>query len=280
MDAYERSLKQQADRIRRELSQEGKKAEKLPKAEKREEFVPSDVPSPIFGYARPKPKINLPVGQSPETREALSVDETEMDKTLDSSKPSTETVAREDAALDAELSLSSETPVVESIVETVTSVVDEPTLEEVTTEETSAPKPDLEQTNISPETQLEASDDKKPLLGDVSILGDGFASVFMGSTDLKSSKVVVREERAEVASEDVSVEPVSVEEVAPIVEDVAKTLQNDDTDAGNSHDEAGLTSAITVSYKAESPPLNVMMTPQDRMAMYRSRRLAQKNNNL
>jgi len=31
MDAYERSLKQQADRIRRELSQEGKKGAPAPK---------------------------------------------------------------------------------------------------------------------------------------------------------------------------------------------------------------------------------------------------------
>ncbi|TCI22213.1 hypothetical protein [Exiguobacterium sp. SL-9] len=336
MDAYERSLKQQADRIRRELSQEGKKGAPAPKPEPKDEFIPSDVPSPIYGYARPKPKIELPIGHSPETRDDLSVrqarrvaqpvervaddvptpavpvepkldmepieepkltvDETTMESfdartdELDSAsaeelsveEPVAEELAVEEPSVE-ELSVEepvAEEPAVEEPVAEEPSVEE---LEEIVTEQADVPS---EETIISTETTEEnpivsetetTEQDIKPLLGEVSILESGFASVFMGSTELKSSKLAVREEKEDVTEEDVSLEA-PVETVAPIVEDVAKTLQSEDTI--EVPDEEELTPAMSVTYKAEGPPLNVMMTPQDRMAMYKSRRLAKKNNNL
>ncbi|MCT4784675.1 hypothetical protein, partial [Exiguobacterium himgiriensis] len=127
--------------------------------------------------------------------------------------------------------------------------------------------------------ERDGEQEEKTGLGDVSILEDGFASVFFSSTDLTSSKVVVRDEKEPVSAEPLSVEETTVEDVAPIVEDVAKTLQTAHEQTVV-EDEVELTPAVGVSYKAEGPPLNVMMTPQDRMAMYRKRRLEQKNNNL
>lgn len=294
MDAYERSLKQQAERIRRELSQEGKKSAPAPKPEPTGEFIPSDVPSPIYGYARPKPKINLPTEHSPETRDDLSINQSEPD--IDP-EPSTVVPANEEIVVDEPVQ-ATEPFVPDEVVVEVNESVESPFVVEETISaehQTVAEPSEPEEATISQETSdvsadessvseadnaSDSSSDLKPLLGDVSILEDGFASVFMGSTHLKTSKIVVREEKEEAASTDFSIGVTSVEEVAPVVEDVAKTLQTDTDEPFHALDEAELTPAVNVSYKADSPPLNVMMTPQDRMAMYRSRRLAQKNNNL
>lgn len=375
MDAYERSLKQQADRIRRELSQEGKKAAPAPKIDPPDEFVPTDVPSPIYGYARPKPKINLPDEHSPETRTDFTSDsrETVTERDVPSASTSESFVSERSAAVDKfdRTTVFNDTLSQERVVLEDSNPVDEPTVDETEAtppieaepEQTSAEETVLEsihlakesqadrvgaaepvtmETEVSEETtpesvdEVEASEatepvvmdakvseetapesvdevveaseamgpmamdaesraesnistetdngdestsDDKPSLGDVSIVEGGFASVFMGSTDLKASKLVVREDKDDVSFDDVTIEASSVEEVAPIVEDVAKTLQAE-PEAQTVEDETELTPAVSVSYKAEGPPLNVMMTPQDRMAMYRSRRLAQKNNNL
>lgn len=327
MDAYERSLKQQADRIRRELSQEGKKGAPAPKPEPKDEFVPSDVPSPIYGYARPKPKIILPTEHSPETRDdsamrqakRVAIPVEEMSEAVPPSltpEPENEPVID---SVDESVMESVDESVVESVDESVVESVDEPVMESVDesapdTDEATTPQSDFdviadeapvaetleemvaEQTDspieasiISAETSQPIDEsqtvledepdesDTKPLLGEVSIVESGFASVFMGSTDLKSSKIAVREEKQDVTEPSLPTEA-SVETVAPIVEDVAKTLQSDEP--VDVPDEETLTPAMGVSYKAEGPPLNVMMTPQDRMAMYKSRRLAKKNNNL
>lgn len=319
MDAYERSLKQQADRIRRELSQEGKKGAPAPKPEPKDEFVPSDVPSPIYGYARPKPKIILPTEHSPETRddsamrqakrvavpveemsEAVlpsvtpepenepvidSVDESVMEsvdesvvesvdepvmESVDESAPDTDEATTPQSDFDV---IADEAPVAETLEEMVAEQTDSPIEASIISAETSQPI-DESQTVLEDEPD---ESDTKPLLGEVSIVESGFASVFMGSTDLKSSKIAVREEKQDVTEPSLPTES-SVETVAPIVEDVAKTLQSDEP--VDVPDEETLTPAMGVSYKADGPPLNVMMTPQDRMAMYKSRRLAKKNNNL
>ncbi len=402
MDAYERSLKQQADRIRRELSQEGKKATPAPKIDPPDEFVPTDVPSPIYGYARPKPKINLPDEHSPETRTDFTSDsrETVTERDVPSASTSEPFVSERSAAVDKfdRTTVFNDTLSQERVVLEDSNPVDEPTVDETEAtppieaepEQTSAEETVLEsihlakesqadrvgaaepvtketevseettpelvdeveaseamgpmamdakvseetapesvdevveaseamepmtmETEVSEETapelvdEVEASEatepvvmdaesraesnistetdngdestsDDKASLGDISIVEGGFASVFIGSTDLKASKLVVREDKDDVSFDDVTIEASSVEEVAPIVEDVAKTLQAE-PEAQTVEDETELTPAVSVSYKAEGPPLNVMMTPQDRMAMYRSRRLAQKNNNL
>lgn len=303
MDAYERSLKQQADRIRRELSQEGKKGAPAPKPEPKDEFVPSDVPSPIYGYARPKPKIILPTEHSPETRDDSamrqakrvavpvegmsevvppsvtpepenepvidSVDESVMES-VDESAPDTDEAMTPQSDFDV---IADEAPVVETLEEMVAEQTDSPIEASIISAETSQP---IDESPTVLEDDPDESD-TKPLLGEVSIVESGFASVFMGSTDLKSSKIAVREEKQDVTEPSLPTES-SVETVAPIVEDVAKTLQSDEP--VDVPDEETLTPAMGVSYKADGPPLNVMMTPQDRMAMYKSRRLAKKNNNL
>ncbi|WP_214714560.1 hypothetical protein [Exiguobacterium sp. s151] len=303
MDAYERSLKQQADRIRRELSQEGKKGAPAPKPEPKDEFVPSDVPSPIYGYARPKPKIILPTEHSPETRDDSamrqakrvavpvegmsevvppsvtsepenepvidSVDESVMES-VDESAPDTDEATTPQSDFDV---IADEAPVAETLEEMVAEQTDSPIEASIISAETSQPI-DESQTVLEDEPD---ESDTKPLLGEVSIVESGFASVFMGSTDLKSSKIAVREEKQDVTEPSLPTEA-SVERVAPIVEDVAKTLQSEEP--VDVPDEETLTPAMGVSYKADGPPLNVMMTPQDRMAMYKSRRLAKKNNNL
>ncbi|QUE87604.1 hypothetical protein [Exiguobacterium alkaliphilum] len=297
MDAYERSLKQQAERIRRELSQEGKKAVPVPKVETPEEFIPSDVPSPIYGYARPKPKINLPSEHSPETRSDLNADSKYVEEASTAEPFVPE--ATEETVNRAELFHGAQSPpvvseTVEEETETEESVDETVDVErDLAVEPEAAPETLVEvpanEVTISPEieeptfdaTQGEPVDEieEKTGLGDVSILEGGFASVFMGSTELSPSKVVIRDEKEAASSEPINVEETSVEQVAPIVEDVAKTLQTD-TEQTVVEDGAELTPAVSVSYKAEGPPLNVMMTPQDRMAMYRKRRLDQKNNNL
>lgn len=235
MDAYERSLKQQAERIKRELSKEGQKGSPPPKVEVTEEFIPSDVPSPIYGYARPKPKIVLPVEHSPETREAY-------DSTMASTHSATE----------------------EPIQESSTEPVSEPEWSEESNE------------LISEEMEME----EKSILGEVSILDNGFSSVFMQSTDLSRSKkeTVVEAHQDATPHTDLDIDE-SAEQIGPSLEQIAERLQtpSEQQEVPSATD---LTPAVQVSFKADQPPVNVMMTPKDRMAMYRSRRLAQKNNNL
>lgn len=235
MDAYERSLKQQAERIKRELSKEGQKGSPPPKVEVTEEFIPSDVPSPIYGYARPKPKIVLPVEHSPETREAY-------DSTMASTHSATE----------------------EPIQESSTENVSEPEWSEESNE------------LISGEIEIE----DKSILGEVSILDNGFSSVFMQSTDLSRSKkeTVVEAQQGATPQTDLDIDE-SAEQIGPSIEQIAERLQTPSEQQGMPSN-TDLTPAVQVSFKADQPPVNVMMTPKDRMAMYRSRRLAQKNNNL
>ena len=235
MDAYERSLKQQAERIKRELSKEGQKGSPPPKVEVKEEFIPSDVPSPIYGYARPKPKIVLPVEHSPETRDAY-------DSTMASTQSTTE----------------------EPIQESSTESVSEP--------EWSNESNEL----ISEEMEME----EKSILGEVSILDNGFSSVFMQSTDLSRSKkeTVVEAHQDATPHTDLDIDG-SAEQIGPSFEQIAERLQTPPEQQEVPYD-IELTPAVQVSFKADQPPVNVMMTPKDRMAMYRNRRLAQKNNNL
>ena len=235
MDAYERSLKQQADRIKRELSKEGQPVSPPPKVDITDEFIPTDVPSPIYGYARPKPKIVLPVEHSPETREPL------------------------------EMSTASEV------------VLPEESLQDEETTNAISPEIDAEHVEDISEETIE---EEKSILGQVSILDNGFSSVFMQSTDLSRSK---KEEVVEVqqhAAPDESLDiDGSVEQIGESIEQIAEKLQTPSEQEELPAD-TELTPAVQVSFKADQPPVNVMMTPKDRMAMYRSRRLAQKNNNL
>ncbi|MCT4785452.1 hypothetical protein ACFQO8_04340 [Exiguobacterium aestuarii] len=235
MDAYERSLKQQADRIKRELSREGQTVSPPPKVDITDEFIPTDVPSPIYGYARPKPKIVLPVEHSPETREPFEMS-TEPEVVL------TEESLQED-------------------------------------ENESSPIPGVEDEHVE-EISEETIEEEKSILGQVSILDNGFSSVFMQSTDLSGSKKeeVVEVHQHAAPGEDLDIDG-SVEQIGESIEQIAEKLQTPSEQQELPVD-TDLTPAVHVSFKADQPPVNVMMTPKDRMAMYRSRRLAQKNNNL
>jgi hypothetical protein len=210
------------------------------------------------------------VTSEPENEPVIdSVDESVMES-VDESAPDTDEATTPQSDFDV---IADEAPVAETLEEMVAEQTDSPIEASIISAETSQPI-DESQTVLEDEPD---ESDTKPLLGEVSIVESGFASVFMGSTDLKSSKIAVREEKQDVTEPSLPTEA-SVERVAPIVEDVAKTLQSDEP--VDVPDEETLTPAMGVSYKADGPPLNVMMTPQDRMAMYKSRRLAKKNNNL
>lgn len=234
MDAYERSLKQQADRIKRELSKEGQPVSPPPKVDITDEFIPTDVPSPIYGYARPKPKIVLPVEHSPETREPF------------------------------EMSTASE-------------VV--PSEESLQDEEIVSISPEIDAEHVE-DISGETTEEEKSILGQVSILDNGFSSVFMQSTDLSRSKKeeVVEVHQSAAPDESLDIDG-SVEQIGESIEQIAEKLQTPSEQEELPAD-TELTPAVQVSFKADQPPVNVMMTPKDRMAMYRSRRLAQKNNNL
>lgn len=234
MDAYERSLKQQADRIRRELSREGNPSVTTPKLEASDEFIPSDVPSPIYGYARPKPKINLPVEHSPETRESVFEE---------SIQQMEETPAQEETVSSTNHDAPSQVQALDSI-----------------SQETG--------NDLSSETKTET----KQSIGEISILESGFASVFLQSTDLTTPKEEPSAPNVETAGDEVTIEEVA-EEIEAEAEARQQALE------GTSQ-EPEIIPAIEVTYQADTPPLNVLMTPQDRMAMYRAKRLAQKNTNL
>ncbi|WP_286948337.1 hypothetical protein [Exiguobacterium sp. UBA4551] len=232
---YEQSLKEQAARIRRELAgeRETKPVERPKKEEREDRFVLTDVPSPIYGFQRPKQSASETVKATEETETSEQVSETvEEGNTDEVALTDQELIAPEvvvdeaeaDAGLvpvtDVELLVPEPHTSEELVREEVPTVTE---VEETDVTETSSNSETMEQSAITTEASNEASADEKE-----------------AEQQLESFEPILDTSAIEV-DQDSSVTEVD----KPVQSEVKKPV---------------------------GPPVNVVMTTKDLMAMYRARR--------
>ncbi|WP_214727580.1 hypothetical protein [Exiguobacterium sp. s168] len=232
---YEQSLKEQAARIRRELAgeRETKPVERPKKEEREDRFVLTDVPSPIYGFQRPKQSASETVKATEETETSEQVSESvEEGNTDEVALTDQELIAPEvvldeaeaDAGLvpvtDVELLVPEPHTSEELVREEVPTVTE---VEETDVTETSSSSETMEQSAITTETSNEASADEKE-----------------AEQQLESFEPILDTSAIEV-DQDSSV----TEGDKPVQSEVKKPV---------------------------GPPVNVVMTTKDLMAMYRARR--------
>ncbi|MGH1332561.1 MAG: hypothetical protein ACRAUM_01900 [Exiguobacterium indicum] len=232
---YEQSLKEQAARIRRELAgeRETKPVERPKKEEREDRFVLTDVPSPIYGFQRPKQSASETVKAAEETEMSEQVSETvEEGNTDEVALTDQELIAPEvvldeaeaDAGLvpvtDVELLVPEPHTSEELVREEVPTVTE---VEETDGTETSSNSETVEQSVVPTETSSEESADEK----EAEQQAESFAPTF------DTSAIEVDQD--------------------PSVTEVDKPVQSE-------------------VKKPVGPPVNVVMTTKDLMAMYRARR--------
>ncbi|MCQ4089525.1 hypothetical protein [Exiguobacterium sp. LL15] len=232
---YEQSLKEQAARIRRELAgeRETKPVERPKKEEREDRFVLTDVPSPIYGFQRPKQSASETVKAAEETETSEQVSETvEEGNTDEVALTNQELIAPEvvldeaeaDAGLvpvtDVELLIPEPHTSEELVREEVPTVTE---VEETDETETSSNSETVEPSVVPTETSSEESADEK----EAEQQAESFAPTF------DTSAIEVDQD--------------------PSVTEVDKPVQSE-------------------VKKPVGPPVNVVMTTKDLMAMYRARR--------
>lgn len=232
---YEQSLKEQAARIRRELAgeRETKPVERPKKEEREDRFVLTDVPSPIYGFQRPKQSASETVKATEETETSEQVSETvEEGNTDEVALTNQELIAPEvvldeaeaDAGLvpvtDVELLVPEPHTSEELVREEVPTVTE---VEETDETETSSNSETVEQSVVPTETSSEESADEKEAEQQV----ESFAPTF------------------DTSAIEVDQDPSVTEVDKPVQPEVKKPV---------------------------GPPVNVVMTTKDLMAMYRARR--------
>ncbi len=232
---YEQSLKEQAARIRRELAgeRETKPVERPKKEEREDRFVLTDVPSPIYGFQRPKQSASETVKATEETETSEQVSETVEEGNTDKvALTNQELIAPEvvldeaeaDAGLvpvtDVELLIPEPHTSEELVREEVPTVTE---VEETDETETSSNSETVEPSVVPTETSSEESADEK----EAEQQAESFAPTF------DTSAIEVDQD--------------------PSVTEVDKPVQSE-------------------VKKPVGPPVNVVMTTKDLMAMYRARR--------
>ncbi|MER2123010.1 MAG: hypothetical protein ABS936_03055 [Exiguobacterium indicum] len=232
---YEQSLKEQAARIRRELAgeRETKPVERPKKEEREDRFVLTDVPSPIYGFQRPKQSASETVKAAEETETSEQVSETVEEGNTDEVTLTNQGLtapeivldeAEADAGLvpvtDVELLVPEPHTSEELVREEVPTVTE---VEETDETETSSNSETVEQSAVPTETSSEESADEK----EAEQQAESFAPTF------DTSAIEVDQD--------------------PSVTEVDKPVQSE-------------------VKKPVGPPVNVVMTTKDLMAMYRARR--------
>lgn len=230
---YEQSLKEQAARIRRELAgeRETKPVERPKKEEREDRFVLTDVPSPIYGFQRPKQSASETVKAAEETETSEQVSETV-------EEGNTDEVALTDQELIAPEVVSDEANAGLVPVTDVELLVPEPhTSEELVREEvptvTEVKETDGTETSSDSETMEQSAD----------------------PTEVSSEEFADEKEAEQ-----------QLESFAPILDASAIEV---DQDSSVTEVEKPVQSEVK---KPVGPPVNVVMTTKDLMAMYRARR--------
>ncbi|UKS55360.1 hypothetical protein [Exiguobacterium acetylicum] len=233
---YEQSLKEQAARIRRELAgeRETKPVERPKKEEREDRFVLTDVPSPIYGFQRPKQSTSETVEAAEEVETVEQVSDTVEEGITDEVALTDQEVIAPEVVLDEAEADAGMVP--------------------VTDVELLVPEPEVHQEHASKEelpSVLEAEETDV-----VETTSEPVTETPLTSETVEGS-IVLAETSSEVFADDQE-----VEEQLP--ENVTSTP---DTPVAEAQ-----TPVQSEVKKPVGPPVNVVMTTKDLMAMYRARR--------
>lgn len=284
---YEQSLKEQAARIRRELAgeKETKPVERPKKEEREDRFVLTDVPSPIYGFQRPKKQRSI--------QEEIHSDESEVDvsSVYEEEKSSEESLEHETEELNEESRI--ETMEQTDLTEADAGLV--PT----TDAEILVPEPSIEE-NSSPEDvvedQVEAQASTETLLPDEEETVEEAENPVAEETDKEDTieetvaEETDKEETVETQIEATPEVPVADQTVQEETETIPSStdmvhmdsqteepLSADDASVDEMKQVVAVETEPTANQsiqikKPVGPPVNVVMTTKDLMAMYRARR--------
>lgn len=274
---YEQSLKEQAARIRRELAgeKETKPVERPKKEEREDRFVLTDVPSPIYGFQRPKKQRSI--------QEEIHSDESEVDVSSvhEEEKSSEESLEHETEELN-------EGSRIETMEQTDLTEADAG-LVPMTDSEILVPEPSIEE-NSSPEdiveNQVEAQASTETLLPEEEDAVEEAENPGAEETDKEDTA----EETVEIQIEATPEVPVADQTVQEETETIPSStdmvhvdsqmeepLSADDASVDEMKQVVAVETEPTANQsiqikKPVGPPVNVVMTTKDLMAMYRARR--------
>jgi len=284
---YEQSLKEQAARIRRELAgeKETKPVERPKKEEREDRFVLTDVPSPIYGFQRPKKQRSI--------QEEIHSDESEVDVSSvhEEEKSSEESLEHETEELN-------EGSRIETMEQTDLTEADAG-LVPMTDSEILVPQPSIEE-NSSPEdvveNQVEAQASTETLLPEEEETVEEAENPGAEETDKedtveeKVAEETDKEETVETQIEATPEVPVADQTVQEETETIPSStdmvhvdsqmeepLSTDDASVDEMKQVVAVETEPTANQsiqikKPVGPPVNVVMTTKDLMAMYRARR--------
>lgn len=232
---YEQSLKEQAARIRRELAgeRETKPVERPKKEEREDRFVLTDVPSPIYGFQRPKQSASETVKATEETETSEQVSETVEEGNTDEVALTNQELIAPEVVLDEAEADAGLVPVTD-----VELLIPEPhTSEELVREEV----PTVTEVEETDETETSSNSETVEL-----------SVVPTGTSSEESADEKEAEQQAESFAPTFDTSAIEVDQ-DPSVTEVDKPVQSE-------------------VKKPVGPPVNVVMTTKDLMAMYRARR--------
>ena len=267
---YEQSLKEQAARIRRELAgeKETKPVERPKKEEREDRFVLTDVPSPIYGFQRPKKQRSIQEEGISDESEVKVSSELKEEKTEESLVDATDETNETSEIETMEQTDSTEADA--GLVPTTDSdlLVPEPIIEQVPEERVKEIQPEIVHVAATEENEVrleEATD----------VQGNGLLTSPLLESESRDSAqsaepVTIGQAEPQHMEEDRESEPVfqTTDENAANV-----SLTTIEETPEKPAEETVISQAEQVSIKKPvGPPVNVVMTTKDLMAMYRARR--------
>jgi len=285
---YEQSLKEQAARIRRELAgeKETKPVERPKKEEREDRFVLTDVPSPIYGFQRPKKQRSI--------QEEIHSDESEVDvsSVYEEEKSSEESLEHETEELNEESRIETmeQTDLTEADAGLVPTTDAEILVPEPSIEENSSPEDIVENQveaqasteTLLPEEEEDAVEEAENPGAEETDKEDKVEETVAEETDKEETVETQIEATPEVPVADQTVQEEtetipSSTDMVHVNSQMEEPLSADDASVDEMKQvvavetEPAANQSIQIK-KPVGPPVNVVMTTKDLMAMYRARR--------
>ncbi|WP_449403237.1 hypothetical protein [Exiguobacterium artemiae] len=285
---YEQSLKEQAARIRRELAgeKETKPVERPKKEEREDRFVLTDVPSPIYGFQRPKKQRSI--------QEEIHSDESEVDVSSvhEEEKSSEESLEHETEELNegSRIETMEQTDLTEADAGLVPMTDSEILVPEPSIEENSSPEDIVENQDeaqastetLLPEEEEDAVEEAENPGAEETDKEDTVEETVAEETDKEETVETQIEATPEVPVADQTVQEEtetipSSTDMVHVDSQMEEPLSADDASVDEMKQVVAVETEPTANQsiqikKPVGPPVNVVMTTKDLMAMYRARR--------
>lgn len=285
---YEQSLKEQAARIRRELAgeKETKPVERPKKEEREDRFVLTDVPSPIYGFQRPKKQRSI--------QEEIHSDESEVDVSSvhEEEKSSEESLEHETEELNegSRIETMEQTDLTEADAGLVPMTDSEILVPEPSIEEKSSPEDIVENQveaqasteTLLPEEEEDAVEEAENPGAEETDKEDTVEETVAEETDKEETVETQIEATPEVPVADQTVQEEtetipSSTDMVHVDSQMEEPLSADDASVDEMKQVVAVETEPTANQsiqikKPVGPPVNVVMTTKDLMAMYRARR--------